>query len=96
MDQMLHYRLSCFLYKINVPGVSLIILQFHALYTDIHQVASCYDMCKALPGMHAFMGCVWLQSVLSLELASETFQTAASSNLTISISKPFSKLTKTG
>ena len=66
----------------------------HACYTDIHKVASPigYDVCKALPRMHD--GLCMTSDSSSLELASETFQTV-SSNLTISISKSFSKLTKT-
>ena len=56
MAQILHLA---FLHKIDVPNVSLI-LQFHARYVDIHQVANPigYGMCKALPEMHAFMGCL--------------------------------------
>ena len=40
-----------------------LILQFHARYIDIHQVASLigYGMCKALPEMLAFIGCVWFR-----------------------------------
>ena len=54
-------RVLCLAFSntINVPIFQRSVSQFQARYIDINQVANAIgqDMCRALPGLHAFKGC---------------------------------------